>query len=126
MTTNSPTMLSDICGAADIGDLDPVVAVLEPNVGVLVRGSILSTSATGKLELAAVGNENNSFGILLDSAVDTATAFSDGTVTGSVARHGSFKADQLVVAAGTDVVKLMANLRQQGILLEGQLVVPSP
>jgi hypothetical protein len=125
MITQSPTMLSDICGAADIGDLDPKVISLEPNKGVLLRGSVICINAGGKGELAAAGNENNSFGILLDSAIDTAVPFSNGNVTGSVGRHGSYKADQLLVGVGTDAVKLEASLRQEGCLLEGSLVVPA-
>jgi len=56
--------------------------------------------------------------------VDTAQSFSDGDATGTIGRHGSYKTEMLIVAAGTDAVKLEANLRQQGILLEGDLVVP--
>jgi hypothetical protein len=39
--------------------------------------------------------------ILLDSAIDTAVPFSNGDVTGSVGRHGSYRGDQLLVGPGT-------------------------
>ena len=44
---------------------------------------------------------------------------------GSVARAGSFRANQFLVTAGTDPLKLGSALRQQGVFLEGDLVVPS-
>jgi hypothetical protein len=75
----------------------------------------------GKGILAAVGNENNAYRVLLDEAVDTGSA----SPAGSVPRAGSFKADQLLVGTGTDPVKLGVALRQQGIFLEGNLVVLS-
>ena len=40
-----------------------------------------------------------------------------GDVTGSVGRHGSYRGDQLLVASGTDAMRLEASLRQQGCLV---------
>jgi hypothetical protein len=70
--------------------------------------------------LAAVGNENNAYGVLLDEAVDTGGA----SPAGSVARAGSFKAGELIVATGTDPVKVTDTLRTLGIFLEGTLIGP--
>jgi hypothetical protein len=68
--------------------------VLKPNSGILFRGTVLSDSSgadAGKLVAATVGNEGQVYGILLDANVDTAQAFIDSSVTGSIARAGSFK-----------------------------------
>ena len=46
--------------------------------------------------------EATAYGILLDASVDTAVPNSTGTVTGSVARAGSFRGAALIVGAGTD------------------------
>ena len=46
--------------------------------------------------------EATAYGILLDASVDTTAADSTGTVTGSVARAGSFRGEALIVGAGTD------------------------
>ncbi len=125
MQTESPILLSDICGAADIGSLAPVVAELIPNQGTLVRGTVLSVGLTGKLELTTAGNEAQATGVLLDSEIDTDAVFEDGSITGSVARHGSFKAEMLTIGAGADSALIAITLRDIGILLEGQLVVPA-
>jgi hypothetical protein len=65
------------------------------------------------------------FGVLLDEAVDTSGAYSDGSVTGSIARTGSFRAPALIVSAGTDPVALADNLRDAGIYVHGAITVPA-
>jgi hypothetical protein len=50
--------------------------------------------------------------------------FGDGTVTGSVARAGSFKGHALKVGVGTNVATLADALRKNGIFLEGALTAP--
>ena len=49
-------------------------------------------------------------------------ANSTGTVTGSVARAGSFRGPALIVGAGTDEALLAKQLRQVGIFVEGPIV----
>src|SRR5262245_61534834 len=107
MTTSYilPSNLGDILGAHHDGNLETVVAELKPASGTLARGSVLSL-VTGKLELATSTNQATAYGILLDSQVDTAVANSDGSVTGSVARAGSFRGAALVVSTGVDPVAL--------------------
>ena len=121
-TIEWPQPLSNILGAYDEGKWEAKVIEFLTGTAVLKRGSVISLDAGGKGVLAAAGNEDNAYGILLDEKVDTAV----GTPpVGSVARAGSFKANQLWVAVGTDVAKLSAALRKQGVFLEGDLVVPS-
>jgi hypothetical protein len=79
----------------------------------------------GKLSLTAAGSEDFAFGILLDPQVDTTHAFSDGSVTGSIARAGSFQGEALIVASGTDAAKVTARLRYQGIYVNGAIVAPT-
>ena len=64
------------------------------------------------------------YGILLDANVDTAQAFSDSSVTGSIARAGSFKGPKLIVGVGTNVSTLTDALRKNGIYVEGAIVAP--
>jgi hypothetical protein len=85
-TYTSPVPLSNIFGAAQIGDPDPKVIELEPNKGVLLRGSVIALNAGGKGELVTATTQNNAYGILLHD-VDTAAQFS----TASVGRRGSTK-----------------------------------
>jgi hypothetical protein len=93
----------------------------------LLRGSVLSAVAAdaGKLTLTTSGSEDLAYGILLDEQVDTATPYSDGSVTGSIARAGSFRGPALKVATGTDVAKVTARLRDQGIYVHGAIVAPA-
>jgi hypothetical protein len=101
-----------------------VVAELKPNAGVLARGSVLSLAA-GKLELTVAANQATAYGVLLDPSVDTAAKFSDNSVTGSVARAGSFRGPALIVGVGVDPVALAADLRDRGIYVEGPITVPT-
>jgi hypothetical protein len=61
---------------------------------------------------------------LLDAAVDTAEKFSNGTVTGSVAKAGSFRGQALIVGVGTNVQTLVDSLRRNNINVEGAIPVP--
>ena len=63
--------------------------------------------------------------MLLDPALDTAAAFSDGTVTGSIAKAGSFKGSALIVPAGVDAGLIAVALRGRGIFVEGPITVPA-
>lgn len=93
----------------------------------LVRGSVLSAVATdaGKLTLTTAGSEAVAYGILLDEVVDTTVAYSDGSVTCSVARAGSFRGPALIVGAGTNGVTLADRLRDIGIFTHGAITVPT-
>ena len=115
--------LSEILGAYDTGHWETVTAQLKPACGVLLRGSVLSAVAAdnGKLSLTAGAAEASAYGILLDKSVDTGVANSTGTVTGSVARAGSFRGPALIVGAGTDEALLARTLRQNGIFVEGPI-----
>jgi len=92
-TYEIPTGLSNILGAYDEAHWQTVVAELKPDSGILLRGSVLSAVAAdgGKLTLTTAGSEASAYGILLDPSIDTAANFGDGSVSGSVARAGSFK-----------------------------------
>ena len=123
ITLQSSPGLSEILGAYDTGHWETVTAQLKPASGVLLRGSVLSAVAAdnGKLSLTGGTAEASAYGILLDKSVDTGVANSTGTVTGSVARAGSFRGAALIVGAGTDEVLLTKQLRQVGIFVEGPI-----
>ena len=108
-TYDFPQNLGDLMGAYDAAHWQTETVELKPDVGVLQRGSVLSMVA-GKLELVTSANQANVYGVLLDGAVDTAAKFSDNTVTGSVARSGSFRGAAL--------------LRDFGIFVEGVITPP--
>ena len=55
-------------------------------------------------------------------AIDTAAAYSDGSVTGCVAKAGSFRGPALIVPTGVDAGLISVALRGRGIYVEG----PSP
>jgi hypothetical protein len=115
-----------IQGAYDTMHWETVVLELTPDKGVLTRGTVLSMAGTGKLDATTAGNEAQSFGVLLDPSVDTAAAaaFSNGSVTGSVARAGSFKGQALKVGIGTNTTTMLDALRKNGIFVEGPVSVP--
>jgi hypothetical protein len=116
--------LSDLQGAYDTGYWESVVAELKPDAGVLARGSVLAL-VSGKLELVTATNQGTVYGVLLDPSIDTAAKFSDNSVTGSVARSGSFRGAALIVSAGVDPVALAADLSDRGIYVEGPITVPA-
>jgi hypothetical protein len=119
-TYSSPVPLSNIFGAAQIGD--PAAEVLEftPAKGIVPRGAVVVLAA-GKAELVAPTGEANVYGITLEAVNTDATP----PVSGAVARHGSYKASQLIVPTGVAAATIEGALRKQGILLEGDLVVPA-
>jgi hypothetical protein len=78
----------------------------------------------GKLVLLTAGTEAQSYGILLDPSIDTAVPFSDGSVTGSIAKAGSFRGPALIVPTGIDAGLVAVALRGRGIFVEGPITVP--
>lgn len=114
-------------GAYDEAHWETFVAELKPASGVLKRGSVLSAVATdgGKLTLTTAGSEATAFGILLDPSIDTAATFSNGQVSASVARSGSFKGQALIVGVGTNTATLTDALRKNDIFVEGPITVPT-
>ena len=50
---------------------------------------------------------------------------SDGTVTGSIARAGSFKGSALIVPPGVDAGLIAVAFRGRGIFTEGPIPVPA-
>jgi hypothetical protein len=126
-TIDVPLGLSNLLSSYDDAHWEVVVAELKPASGVLLRGSVLSAVAldAGKLTLTTAGSEATAFGILLDPEVDTAAAFSDGSVTCSVARAGSFRGPALIVGSGTNGVTLSDRLRDVGIYVHGAIPIPA-
>jgi hypothetical protein len=123
-TYDVPSGLSNLLSAYDEAHWETVVLELKPGSGVLLRGSVLSLVA-GKCELVSATNQATVFGVLLDEAVDTSAAYSDASVTGSIARAGSFRAQALIVSPGTDPVALQSALRDIGIYVHGVILVPA-
>jgi hypothetical protein len=126
-TYELPPNLGDLMGAYDEAHWETVVAELKPDVGVLTRGTVLSSGSgadAGKLISTTAGNEAQAFGVLLDANVDTAQHFGDGSVTGSIARAGSFRGRALIVGVGTNAATLTTQLRLLGIFVEGVIVAP--
>jgi hypothetical protein len=62
---------------------------------------------------------------LLDPLVDTAVKFGDGTVTGSIARSGTFGGAALIFGVGTNIATLKDALRKIGIFTEAAIVAPA-
>jgi hypothetical protein len=124
METNStitwPKPLTNIIGAADdAANWNPIVKDLMPGQGVLQLGSVLSLDVSGKMKLTDATTYAAVYGILLET-VDTGTdALSTDEFPGQVARQGSFKATELVMAAGADITQCADALRKNGIYLEG-------
>jgi hypothetical protein len=101
---------------------------IKAGIGILTRGTVLATGAgadIGKLVKLAATTEAQAYGILLDPLIDTGAAFSDGTVTGSVAKSGTFKGSALIVPAGVDAGLISVALRGRGIFVEGPIPVPA-
>ncbi len=122
-----PQNLGDILGAHHDGNFNTQVSEIKAGIGVLKRGTLLATGTAGdigKLVLLTAGTEAQSYGILLDPAIDTAVAFGDGSVTGSIAKAGSFKGSALLVPAGVDAGLIAVALRGRGIFVEGPITVP--
>jgi hypothetical protein len=127
-TYELPPDLGDLMGAYDEAHWQTVVLELKADVGVLKRGTVLSSGSgadAGKLVASTAGNEAAAFGVLLDAAIDTAVKYADNSVTGSVAKAGSFRGAALIVGVGTNVATLTDALRKNGIYIEGVIVAPS-
>ena len=123
-TYDVPSGLSNLLSAYDEAHWETVVLELKAGAGVLLRGSVLS-AVGGKLELVSATNQATVYGILLDETVDTSAAYSDASVTGSIARAGSFRAPALIVSAGIDGIALADKLRDIGIFTHGAITVPA-
>ena len=127
-TYERPQNLGDIMGAYDSAHWQTAVMEIKAGIGVLERGTILASGTAGdigKLVKLSATTEVNAYGILLDPSIDTSAAFSDGSVTGSVAKAGSFKGSQLLVPAGIDAGLVSVALRGRGIFIEGAIPVPA-
>jgi hypothetical protein len=107
--------------------LQTQVSEIKSGIGVLARGTILATGTAGdigKLVLLTAGTEAQSYGILLDPSIDTAAPYSDGSLTDSIAKAGSFRGPALIVPAGVDAGLIAVALRGRGIFVEGPITVP--
>jgi hypothetical protein len=123
-----PQNLGDLMGAYDQAHWQTAVLEIKPAIGVLARGTILAAGTggdNGKLVRLAAGNEALAFGVLLDASIDTAAAYSQGSVTGSIAKAGSFRGPALLVPTGIDAELVSAALRGRGIFVEGPIPVPA-
>jgi hypothetical protein len=123
-TYDLPQNLGDLMGAYDEAHWQTAVLEIKAGIGVLARGTILASGTAGdigKLVPLSAGTEAQAYGILLDPAVDTAAAYSDGSVTGSIAKAGSFRGPALIVPAGVDAGLIAVALRGRGILVEGPI-----
>ena len=126
--TDLPTGLSNLMGAYDTGHWQTQVSEIKSGIGVLKRGTILATGTAGdigKLVKIAAGTEAQAYGVLLDEAVDTGAAYLDGSITGSVAKAGSFRGAALIVPTGVDAGLISVALRGRGIFVEGPIPVPA-
>jgi hypothetical protein len=124
-TYTLPENLGDILGAHHDGNFNTQLSEIKAGIGVIKRGTVLATGTAGdigKLVLLTAGTEAQAYGVLLDPSVDTAAAFSDGTVTGSIAKSGTFKGSALLVPAGVDAGLISVALRGRGIFVEGAIV----
>jgi hypothetical protein len=119
-TISWPKPLSSIIGAADdAASWNPIVADLLPGQGVLELGSVLSLDASGKMKLTDATSYAAAYGILLET-IDTGTdALTVDEFAATVARAGSFKATELVMAPGADLNQCADALRKNGLYLEG-------
>jgi Bacteriophage lambda head decoration protein D len=127
-TYELPRDLGDLMGAYDEAHWQTQVCEIKARIGILTRGTILATGTArniGKLVPLSAGTEAQAYRVLLDVAVDTAAAFSDGSVTDSIAKAGSFRGPALIVPAGVDAGQIAVALRSRGIFVEGPITVPA-
>jgi hypothetical protein len=129
MTTYTlPENLGDILGAHHDGNFQTQVSEIKAGIGILKRGTILASGTAadiGKLVKLTPTTEANAYGVLLDPLIDTAAAFGDGSVTGSIAKAGTFRGPALIVPAGVDAGLIAVALRGRGIFVEGPIPVPA-
>ena len=126
-TLDVPTGLSNLLGAYDTGHWQTQVCEIKAGIGALARGIILATGSgadVGKLVKLSATTEVNAYGVLLDELIDTTVTYSDGSVTGSVAKAGSFRGPALIVPTGVDAGLIAVALRGRGIFVEGPITVP--
>ena len=124
--TDLPTGLSNLMGAYDTGDWETEIREIKGSIGILKRGTVLASGSgadVGKLVKLSASTEA-AYGVLLDEVVDTSVAYSDASVTGSVARAGSFRGPALIVPTGVDAGLIAVALRGRGIFVEGPITVP--
>jgi hypothetical protein len=126
-TLDVPTGLSNLLGAYDTGHWQTQVCEIKAGIGALARGTILATGSgadVGKLVKLSATTEVNAYGVLLDELIDTTVTYSDGSVTGSVAKAGSSRGPALIVPTGVDAGLIAVALRGRGIFVEGPITVP--
>ena len=126
-TYELPLNLGDLMGAYDTAHWHTAVLKIKAGIGVLQRGTILASGSgadIGKLALLTAGTEAQAYNVLLDPAIDTSAAFSNGSITGSIAKAESFKGSALIVSAGVDAGLISVALHGRGIFIEGPLNVP--
>ena len=126
-TLDVSTGLSNLLGAYDTGHWQTQVCEIKAGIGALARGTILATGSgadVGKLVKLSATTEVNAYGVLLDELIDTTVTYSDGSVTGSVAKAGSFRGPALIVPTGVDAGLIAVALRGRGIFVEGPITVP--
>ena len=127
-TYDLPQNLGDLMGAYDEAHWQTAVLEIKAGIGVLKRGTVLASGSgadIGKLVPLSATTEVNAYGVLLDPSIDTAVPYSDGTVTGSIAKAGSFKGSALIVPTGVDAGLIAVALRGRGIFVEGPITVPA-
>jgi hypothetical protein len=121
-----PSNLGDILGAHHDGNFNTQVSEIKSGIGVLERGTVLASGAgadIGKLVLLSATTEVHSYGVLLDPLIDTAAVLSDGSVTGSIAKSGTFKDSALLIPTGVDAGLVSVALRGRGSFVEGPIRV---
>lgn len=126
-TYELPQNLGDLMGAYDEAHWQVQVCEIKAGIGVLQRGTILASGTAGdigKLVKLSPTTEAQAYGVLLDPSIDTAVPFSDGSVTGSIAKAGSFRGAALIVPTGIDAGLVSVALRGRGIFVEGPITVP--
>ena len=126
-TYELPLNLGDLMGAYDEAHWQTAVLEIKAGIGVLTRGTILASGTAGdigKLVKLTAGTEAQAYGVLLDPSIDTAQAYSDGSVTGSIAKAGSFRGPAIIVPTGVDAGLIAVALRGRGIFVEGPITVP--
>ena len=127
-TYELPSNLGDLMGVYDEAHWQTAVLEIKSGIGVVKRGTILASGTgpdIGKLVFLSAGTEAQAYRVLLDPSIDTADPYSDGSVTSSIAKAGSFRGPALVVPAGVDAGLIAVALRGRGIFVEGAIPVPA-
>ena len=127
-TVISPALLSDIFGAAQIGD--PVIEVKEfGEAGSFPIGCVVSLigigNAPGKIVRTSNATIAGVYGIIAEDRI-IVDIDSERSPHAHVIRHGSFKADALTIADDTSLTAVEGRLRELGIYLEGLAMSVAP